>query len=50
VQLLLDGGADPMAGGRSAVSISEFFELDDMAALLRAASTRAESGDDAPPP
>lgn len=50
VQLLLDGGADPMAGGRSAVSIADFFELDDMAALLRAASTRAESGDDAPPP
>ncbi|MDT4902252.1 MAG: uncharacterized protein QOH52_268, partial [Pseudonocardiales bacterium] len=50
VQLLLDGGADPMAGGRSAVSIADFFELDDMAALLRAASTPPESGDDAPPP
>ena len=34
VGLLLDHGADPRAGGRSALDIAAFFELDDMAALL----------------
>jgi uncharacterized protein len=34
VRLLLDHGADPRAGGRSALDIAAFFELDDMAALL----------------
>ncbi|WP_375499052.1 ankyrin repeat domain-containing protein [uncultured Jatrophihabitans sp.] len=36
VRALLDVGADPHAGGRSAVSIAEFFELTEMAKLLRA--------------
>jgi uncharacterized protein len=36
VRSLLDAGADPLGGGRSAVSIAEFFELDDMTALLDA--------------
>src|SRR4051812_29651671 len=31
---LLDHGADPDAGGRSAVEIAAFFELDEMSALL----------------
>jgi ankyrin repeat protein len=31
---LLDAGADPDAGGRSAREIAAFFELDEMAALL----------------
>jgi hypothetical protein len=34
VRLLLDAGADPAAGGRSAHDIAAFFGLDDMAALL----------------
>ncbi|WP_072803296.1 ankyrin repeat domain-containing protein [Rhodococcoides yunnanense] len=34
VGLLLGRGADPHAGARSAVSVAEFFQLDDMAALL----------------
>ena len=38
VTLLLDHGADPQAGERSAVEIATFFELDEMAALLAAAS------------
>ena len=33
--LLLEHGADPDAGGRSATEIAAFFELDEMAALLR---------------
>jgi hypothetical protein len=37
VTLLLDHGADPDAGGRSAVEIAAFFELDEMAELLRSA-------------
>jgi ankyrin repeat protein len=32
--VLLEHGADPHAGGRSALEIAEFFELEDMAALL----------------
>ena len=36
VRLLLAHGADPHAGGRSAAEIAAFFELDEMAALLRA--------------
>ena len=35
VTLLLDHGADPDAGERSAADIARFFELDEMAALLR---------------
>src|SRR5689334_25415374 len=35
VRLLLDHGADPHAGGRPAVEIAAFFELSEMAALLR---------------
>ena len=35
VTALLAHGADPHAGGRSAVEIAAFFELDEMAALLR---------------
>ena len=34
VKLLLEHGADVHAGGRSAVDIAAFFELDEMAALL----------------
>ncbi|MDJ0396461.1 ankyrin repeat domain-containing protein [Rhodococcus sp. G-MC3] len=34
VAMLLDAGADPSAGARSAHSIADFFELEDMAALL----------------
>ena len=34
VTLLLDAGADPDAGHRSAPEIARFFELDDMLALL----------------
>jgi len=37
VTALLDHGADPDAGGRSAVEIAAFFELDEMAALLKRA-------------
>jgi uncharacterized protein len=40
VRLLLDHGADPAAGGRSAHEIAAFFELDEMAKLL----TRTERG------
>jgi ankyrin repeat protein len=36
VTLLLDHGADPHAGGRSAVEIAAFFELAEMAELLAA--------------
>ncbi len=36
VRLLLDHGADVHAGGRSAVDVAAFFELDEMAALLAA--------------
>jgi uncharacterized protein len=35
VALLLQHGADPHAGARSAVQIAEFFDLPEMAALLR---------------
>jgi ankyrin repeat protein len=38
VTLLLEHGADPDAGGRSAKQIAEFFELDEMAALLARSS------------
>ncbi|NIL74069.1 ankyrin repeat domain-containing protein [Rhodococcus kyotonensis] len=34
VSALLRAGADPFAGTRSAVSVAEFFGLDDMTALL----------------
>ena len=34
VRALLAAGADPHGGARSAVAVAEFFELDDMAALL----------------
>jgi ankyrin repeat protein len=41
--LLLEHGADPDAGGRSAAEIAAFFELDEMAALLaRASASRRE--------
>jgi uncharacterized protein len=40
VQALLAAGADPEGGGRSAIEIAEFFELPEMAALLRAARPR----------
>jgi len=36
VRALLDAGADPAAGARSAGSIAEFFGLDDMRSLLAA--------------
>ncbi len=36
VESLLGAGADPRAGGRSAVEIATFFELEDMVALLAA--------------
>jgi uncharacterized protein len=36
VQALLAAGADPDGGGRTANEIAEFFELPEMAALLRA--------------
>ena len=35
VALLLEHGADPHAGARSAVQIADFFDLPEMAALLR---------------
>jgi ankyrin repeat protein len=35
VRLLLAAGADPALGGRSALDIAEFFDLPEMAALLR---------------
>jgi uncharacterized protein len=35
VALLLEHGADPHAGARSAVQIAEFFDLPEIAALLR---------------
>jgi uncharacterized protein len=35
VRTLLAAGADPTAGPRSAVDVAEFFQLDDMAALLQ---------------
>lgn len=35
VDLLLDAGADPYAGARSAVDIASFFDLPDMTARLR---------------
>jgi uncharacterized protein len=38
VQALLAAGADPDGGGRTAAEIAEFFELPEMAALLRAKS------------
>ncbi len=40
VASLLEHGADPDAGGRSAVEIAEFFELEEMAALLAARRDR----------
>ncbi len=38
--MLLDRGADPHAGGRSAVDIARFFELDEMATLLASGAER----------
>lgn len=38
VSALLAHGADPHAGGRSALDIAEFFELHEMTALLHAGS------------
>ena len=35
VRMLLDAGADPELGPKSAVAIAEFFDLPEMAALLR---------------
>jgi ankyrin repeat protein len=35
VRTLLAAGADPHGGGRTAVQIAEFFELDEMTALLQ---------------
>jgi ankyrin repeat protein len=34
VRMLLEAGADPAAGARSAHAIAQYFELDDMAAML----------------
>jgi ankyrin repeat protein len=34
VTMLLDAGADPAAGERSAADVARFFKLDDMVALL----------------
>jgi len=42
VRALLAAGADPTAGPKSAVDVAEFFELDDMAALLRGESSSTE--------
>ena len=42
VRALLEAGADPAAGPKSAVDVAEFFELDDMAALLRGGSPAAD--------
>lgn len=41
VQLLLDWGAQPLAGERSALSVAAFFGLEDMSALLRGRPTPA---------
>ena len=40
VTLLLDHGADPDAGARSAVDIARFFGLDDMAKRLASRAPR----------
>lgn len=45
VTALLDAGADPDGGGRTATEIAAFFELDEMAALL--AARRSGDGDGA---
>jgi len=55
VTTLLDAGADPAAGPKSALDVATFFELDDMAALLRrhvgeAAPTSAPSPADSTGP
>jgi ankyrin repeat protein len=42
--VLLEHGADPDAGGRSAVEIAAFFELEEMAVLL----ARSSAGSDQP--
>ncbi|SNT42429.1 ankyrin repeat domain-containing protein [Rhodococcoides kyotonense] len=40
VGMLLEAGADPNGGARSAVSVAEFFGLDDMTALLTGPRSR----------
>ena len=40
VRMLLEHGADPDAGGRSAAAIAAFFELDEMVALLARSTHR----------
>jgi uncharacterized protein len=45
VRVLLEAGADPTAGPRSAMDVAEFFELDDMAALLQGDSSPADPED-----
>lgn len=40
VQLLMDWGAQPLAGQRSAVSVAAFFGLEEMSELLRGRHTR----------
>jgi ankyrin repeat protein len=48
VEALLGAGADPDAGPRSARQVAEFFELDEMASLLPAASGVSEPSADGP--
>ena len=43
--VLLAHGADPRAGGRSALEIAEFFELEEMAALLARSAGRPDAAE-----
>jgi hypothetical protein len=44
VRALLEAGADPAAGGRSATEIAQFFELPEMTALIEAESQSSPKG------
>lgn len=48
VTALIEAGADPAAGPRSALEVASFFELDDMAALLRGGAGATPSADQGP--
>jgi ankyrin repeat protein len=50
VTTLLDAGADPVAGPKSALDVATFFELDDMAELLRRRAAPEPSASPAPSP
>lgn len=46
VGLLLDAGADPALGPKSALDVARFFDLPDMVALLTARATKKSTVDD----